>query len=86
MHEATHLPYRSWCEFCRRGKAKAHPHSNADHSNDAVPTVGLDFAFLRTGSDGLILHRKSDKESESEKEINPRTRFKSPNNVLFQWL
>ena len=25
-HSVSHLPFRSWCEACIRGKAKANPH------------------------------------------------------------
>ena len=26
IHNATHVPFRSWCPFCVAGKAKANPH------------------------------------------------------------
>ena len=25
-HNMTHLPYRSWCTHCVRGRGEAHPH------------------------------------------------------------
>ena len=42
-HAMTHLPYRNWCPFCVRGKAKAHPHRSViDKSDHEIPTVAFD--------------------------------------------
>ena len=27
-HCATHLPYRSWCKHCVKGRGTAHPHTS----------------------------------------------------------
>ena len=42
-HEATHLPYRSWCKHCvrGRGRSEAHKQLQADTSH-TVPHVSMD--------------------------------------------
>ena len=35
-HSVSHFPFRSWCEACIRGKAKANPHKRVDHSDEAA--------------------------------------------------
>ena len=47
-HEATHIPYRSWCQQCVRGRGRCKPHhrrTEADPEN-AVPKVSMDYFFL----------------------------------------
>ena len=46
-HEATHLPYRSWCKHCvrGRGRSEAHRQLQADKSH-AVPHVSMDYCFM----------------------------------------
>ena len=34
-HNMTHLPYRSWCPQCVRGKGKASPHKAHDSHREA---------------------------------------------------
>lgn len=53
-HNATHLPYQSWCVHCVRGKAKDDPHFRTDpekkgHKDrpEALTTVQLDYMFLK---------------------------------------
>ena len=46
-HNPTHLPYRSWCRHCVRGRGKSLPHRHLDAEQDhTVPTVSLDYCFL----------------------------------------
>ena len=34
-HEIHHMPYRSWCEYCVRGRGKESPHlSRSEQAND----------------------------------------------------
>ena len=52
-HMRTHLPFRSWCEFCVKGKAKADPHKRgiAEKSKiqeRGIPTIGIDYTFPRS--------------------------------------
>ena len=47
-HMITHLPYRSWCAHCVKGKAKSKAHRMRieDRRNKTVPTVTLDYTFM----------------------------------------
>ena len=45
-HMLTHLPYRSWCPHCVRGKAKGKPHKRRKQEDKEVPTVALDYMFM----------------------------------------
>ena len=36
-HNMTHLPYRSWCAHCVRGRGEAHPHNKSgDEERDVI--------------------------------------------------
>ena len=48
QHMVTHLPFRSWCVHCVKGKAKAQGHNRQggiDHDGD-VPVVSIDYMFM----------------------------------------
>ena len=46
-HNCTHIPFRSWCAHCVRGKAKANKHSITGGSEASdIPIVSFDYAFL----------------------------------------
>ena len=47
QHELTHLPYRSWCRHCVRGRGKQMPHQGGSQET-SISEVHMDFAFLRT--------------------------------------
>ena len=36
LHNATHVPFRSWCPFCVNGKAKSHPHFSKSEERERV--------------------------------------------------
>ena len=49
-HEATHLPYRSWCQHCVRGRAPNRPHRGArneeeEREGQKVPKISMDYFF-----------------------------------------
>ena len=48
-HEATHLPFRSWCPFCVAGRSDNPPHRRAptDKDQPVIPEVHLDYAYVR---------------------------------------
>ena len=49
-HEATHLPYRSWCPVCVQGRADNPPHRRLPPPGEGerrLPEVHIDYAFLR---------------------------------------
>ena len=49
-HEVSHLPFRSWCTACLRGRAKSHPHHQVRDRPEAVSTFSVDYGFF--GSPG----------------------------------
>ena len=54
-HAATHLPFRSWCSECVRGRKNNPAHRRAsDFDAGAVPSVHLDYCFLRDGDEELL--------------------------------
>ena len=49
-HYITHLPYRSWCPHCIRGRGLSMPHFRSDDGADGMPTIGIDFCLWATAS------------------------------------
>ena len=49
-HEATHLPFRSWCWFCVCGRRDNQPHTRILHESEAQE-VSLDYCFIRRRSE-----------------------------------
>ena len=45
-HNMTHLPYRSWCTHCVRGRGEAHPHHNSGDEERDVPELHVDHCFM----------------------------------------
>ena len=46
------MPYRSWCEYCVRGRGKESPHLSCyEQADDGIPVVQLDYAFLHDTGD-----------------------------------
>jgi hypothetical protein len=44
-HEMFHLPYRSWCEVCVRGRGKSMPHYKG-RGERGLPELHFDYMFL----------------------------------------
>ena len=58
-HELTHLPFRSWCEFCVKGKCKADQHrATGQLAASEIPVVSFDYAFM--GDKGRTADGKED--------------------------
>ena len=53
-HFVSHYPFRSWCEHCIRGKAKAMRHVKVDHSDETVPVISADYCFMNSVDDTVI--------------------------------
>ena len=53
-HFVSHYPFRSWCEHCIRGKAKAMRHVRVDHSDETVPVISADYCFMNSVDDTVI--------------------------------
>ena len=46
-HEvAGHLPFRSWCTHCIKGKGQAEAHRQQQKREEGLPEVHLDYAFI----------------------------------------
>ena len=45
-HNLTHIPYRSWCECCVKGRAVDDPHRRAGHGHSDVEVVSLDYCWM----------------------------------------
>ena len=46
-HYCTHIPFRSWCPHCVRGKSKAaHHKASGGMSKSDTPVVSFDYAFI----------------------------------------
>ena len=50
LHALTHIPMKTWCEFCQRGKANDLPHRSVQPADRAaeLPGLALDFGFANT--------------------------------------
>ena len=44
-HGKTHLPYRSWCKHCVRGRGVEEPHRKRKEEV-GIPELHMDFMFL----------------------------------------
>ena len=46
-HDVTHIPYRSWCEHCNRGRGKRRQHRRVASARDPdVPHAAIDYCFF----------------------------------------
>ena len=57
-HNVSHIPFRSWCVSCVRGRGKSCKHmAQGNHLDEAVPTISMDYGFFgrsgETRSDSL---------------------------------
>ena len=58
QHEMTHLPYRSWCRHCVKGRGKNAPHKKQDDEGE-LHEVHFDYAFMGTRRTPATLRRFS---------------------------
>ena len=47
-HEVAHLPFRSWCPFCVRGRGQSQGHFKVDRGDEQIPLISVDYGFLGT--------------------------------------
>ena len=45
LHEITHIPLRTWCRHCMRGRSKDVYHARLDCEHD-VPRIGMDYMHI----------------------------------------
>ena len=54
-HMLSHLPFRSWCAHCIKGKSKSKRHPSTAHNTDhELPMVTIDYMFLNSDSSSSI--------------------------------
>ena len=44
-HEATHCPFRAWCEICIKAKSPHGKHTKQLENPEHIPVVAFDYAF-----------------------------------------
>ena len=64
-HQATHLPFRSWCAECVAGRSGNQGHRKVAPEERSVPEISMDYAFIRRGceSDNATILVVKDRES-----------------------
>ena len=50
-HNATHLPFRSWCPICVAARAKNYSHKDREYT-EGSKEVHYDYCFLRNNKGG----------------------------------
>ena len=68
-HNLTHIPYRSWCECCVRGKDKRRPSRKlcGAYSNSDNARVRMDYAYLTENVEGTDEEEIGDKGSSMQR-------------------
>eukprot|EP00973_Karenia_brevis_P032750 4520451-Karenia_brevis.AAC.1 len=54
IHRLTHLPYRSWCPHCVRGKKRNPSHRTTHKEGDnkrGIPVISMDYTFIGNNGD-----------------------------------
>ena len=54
-HTATHLPYRSWCQDCVKGRSDNVAHKQVGTGTLEVPEVCFDYAFVRRDGEEEVI-------------------------------
>ena len=64
-HQATHLPFRIWCQECVRGRRDNPAHRQVPEEAREVPEIGMDYCFLRKSDceDKITVLVQKDRES-----------------------
>ena len=48
LHNKTHLPYRTWCPHCVRGKARRRAHKRKRRKvGGGIPVISLDYMWMK---------------------------------------
>ena len=45
-HYVAHVPFRSWCPHCVKGKAKGGFHMKQNKEGHDIPTISMDYFYL----------------------------------------
>ena len=52
-HNRTHIPYRSWCQWCVAGRGRGDQHRSSPESS--IPIVGVDYFYIT--SQGVLAEK-----------------------------
>ena len=55
MHNATHIPFRSWCPKCIAGRGHQSGHFSSEAPLDGTPMISVDYCFLRRSENGTSI-------------------------------
>eukprot|EP00974_Lingulodinium_polyedra_P107818 10436467-Lingulodinium_polyedra.AAC.1 len=47
----SHVPFRSRCPFCTKGKAKSSPHRRRQDEGSEIPVISMDYALMKARGD-----------------------------------
>ena len=65
-HMLTHVPFRSWCPHCVRGRGISDQHKRTKEKEDrGLPVVHMDYAFFRRKVGGRVAPTVVSKERKS---------------------
>ena len=69
-HNVNHIPFRSWCMHCVKGKANNQSHSRAASSSQEseVPIVSIDYAFINEDGEDRKKRKEREKRGEEREE------------------
>ena len=45
-HNLNHIPFRSWCPHCVKGKCVASKHVKQNSTSNEVPTISMDYFYF----------------------------------------
>jgi len=51
LHQLSHLPFRSWCDYCVRGKAREDDHPRRQPEPAGLPKWCMDYFFMKTAKE-----------------------------------
>ena len=69
-HNVSHCPFRSWCKWCVAGQsvAKGHYQSHSEEEEARIPTVSLDYMFMKDNE-----HEQEEQDEGHEEESENRS-------------
>jgi glutaredoxin len=70
-HNVSHIPFRSWCAHCVRGKAVNRGHSRRQVASE-VPIVSIDYAYVN--EDGEKRKERKEREKRGEEGVDGESR------------
>ena len=62
-HNLDHIPFRTWCKHCMRGKSKSAPHKSSEVTGEerGKPVISFDYCFMGTNRKGTKEERETER-------------------------